>query len=81
MKFYIERADLIMCTSSMASSRPVRVYRLLHIVIDEVSQLKDHDFINATARFMTTKKVSMFGDQAQLGLAPVHLPDSTPAGS
>jgi len=81
MKYYIERADLMLYTSLMASSRPVQVYRLLHIVIDEVSQLKNHDSINATARFMTIKKMSIFSDQCQLGLAPVHLPDLTPAGS
>lgn len=67
MNYYIERAYLILCTSSMASSRPVRAFRPLHIVLDEVSQLKEHDFINATARFTTMRKVSMFGDQGQLG--------------
>jgi len=39
----------------------------VHIFLNEGSQLKDYDFINAITRFMTTKKVSMFGDQAQLG--------------
>ena len=72
LKFFIKNARMIitMCTAGMASSKHVRVFPAQHIILDEASQMKEYETVNASARFHTAQKISFFGDQQQL--PPTH---------
>ena len=69
-EFYLRRARSIFVTAAIAGLRPLRVVPVSIVVVDEVSQIKEIEVLNATVRHLTNrllKKIAYFNDQAQLG--------------
>ena len=69
-KFYLRRARGIFVNAATAGVQPLRVVPVSIVVVDEASQIKEIEVLNATVRHMANsrlRKIAQFGDQAQLG--------------
>ncbi|KAL8945387.1 MAG: hypothetical protein Q9211_000096 [Gyalolechia sp. 1 TL-2023] len=69
-KEILSKADVVFVVADTASMRPLMWHTADLVILDEASQLKDYQVVNATARHLKMgklQKLALFGDQAQLG--------------
>ena len=66
-KYYLQRARGVFLTASMAGSRACRVIPVQCVLLDEASQIKEAEALNAIVRHLPTlRKVVLLGDHKQL---------------
>jgi len=66
-KFYLQKARCLFVTASTAGARACRWARIRVVFIDEASQIKEAETLNAWCRHLSNlQKLALFGDHQQL---------------
>ncbi|KAL8988540.1 MAG: hypothetical protein Q9177_002404 [Variospora cf. flavescens] len=69
-KEILRRAEVVFITADSAGHRAATLCHVNLVIVDEASQLREYQVVNATARHVISgaiKKLALFGDQKQLG--------------
>ncbi|KAL8723026.1 MAG: hypothetical protein Q9181_007367 [Wetmoreana brouardii] len=72
MKYYLKEADIILVTADSSGQKALSAFKAAIVAIDEASQLRVSQVVNATARHVRSwgdslMSLALFGDHKQLG--------------